>query len=68
MLRKMGWGLEAGVDMNLTIFYPVKINAGAFYTAPVLGGDYWRAYSEVLKNVGQNRMGFTWRAGLVYEF
>ena len=66
--KKMGWGVEAGIDANITVFYPVKINVGGFYTAPIFGGSYWKEYKEALKNVGQNRQGFTWRAGLVYEF
>lgn len=65
---KAGWGIEAGVDANITVFYPVKINVGAYYSAPLVGGALWQVYRDALKNLGQNRMGFTWRAGLVYEF
>ena len=65
---KAGWGVEGGVDANLTLFYPVKLNAGAYYSLPVIGGGYWQVYKEALKNLGQDRMGFTWRAGLVIEF
>lgn len=67
-LTKAGWGAEAGVDVNITVFYPVKINAGAFYSAPFMGGEFWKVYREALQNMGQQRMGFTWRAGLVFEF
>lgn len=65
---KAGWGIEAGLDANITVFYPVKLNVGAYYSAPLVGGKLWQAYRDVLKDVGQNRMGFTWRAGLVLEF
>lgn len=68
MLRKMAFGLEAGLDLNITIFYPVKINAGAFYSLPILKGALYKDYSEILNELGQKREGFTWRAGLVYEF
>lgn len=67
-MRKSAWCLEPGVDMNITVFYPVKINAGAFYSIPVLKGLDWADYNEALKATGQGRTGFTWRAGLVYEF
>ena len=68
MLRKMAFGLEAGLDLNITIFYPVKINAGAFYSLPILKGALYKDYSGILNELGQKREGFTWRAGLVYEF
>lgn len=67
-LKKTSWCLEPGLDMNLTIFYPVKINAGAFYSLPILKGVEWSDYNEALKATGQGRTGFTWRAGLVFEF
>lgn len=67
-MKKSAWCLEPGVDMNLTIFYPVKINAGAFYSLPILKGLDWSEYNEALMATGQGRTGFTWRAGLVFEF
>jgi len=67
-MKKMGYGLEVGADINVTVFYPVKINAGAFYSLPFFGGEYWKAYTEILERVGEKRLGFTYRVGLVYEF
>jgi len=67
-MREIGWGLEAGVDANITIFYPVKLNAGAYYSLPLLGGADWQVYKAALEQIGQSRKGLTWRAGLVFEF
>lgn len=67
-MRKTAWCIEPGVDVNITIFYPVKINAGAFYSLPILKGADWQSYNDDLAHIGQARTGFTWRAGLVYEF
>lgn len=67
-LSKTGWGLEAGADLILTVIYPVKLTVGAYYSARFLGGSIWKTYNDILKDAGHDRNGFTWRAGLVYEF
>ena len=67
-MLKTGWGFEAGLDMNITVFYPVKLTAGAYWSQTFTGGDFWKQYNSGLEMVGIKRNGLTWRAGLVYEF
>ena len=67
-LAKTGWGLELGVDCNVSLYYPVKLNAGVFYDQYLFGGAIWQAARDVLKQVGTSRSGLTYRVGLVYEF
>jgi hypothetical protein len=63
------WGAEVGVDMELTVFYPVKLIGGAFYDLPVLADSYWRENYDALEANGIKRMnGLTYRAGIVIEF
>lgn len=66
--KRIGWGAEAGIDANLTIWYPVKVNAGAFYTLPLIGGSEWQTYRDKLDIAGKSRRGLSFRLGLVYEF
>jgi hypothetical protein len=63
------WGAEAGVDMELTVFYPVKLIGGVFYDLPVLADSYWKENYDALEANGIKRMnGLTYRAGIVIEF
>lgn len=67
-LDKTGWGLSAGLDVNVNVFYPVKVTAGVYYDQLLLGGKTWQDAMDVLEKVGTKRSGLTFRAGLIYEF
>ncbi len=67
-LDKTGWGISAGLDANINVFYPVKLTVGVYYDQLLFGGKTWDDVMDVLDKVGTKRSGLTFRAGLVYEF
>lgn len=67
-LMKTGWAVEAGLEANVTIWYPVKFNAGIFYDQYLFGGVIWKQAMDVLDHLGTSRSGVNMRFGLVYEF
>ena len=66
--KNIGWGLEAGLTADISIWYPVKLTAGVYYDQYLFGGANWKVYKDALKEVGTSRSGLNFRAGLVYEF
>lgn len=68
VFKSIGWGLEAGLNADISIWYPVKLTAGVYYDQYLFGGADWKIYKDALKEVGTSRSGLNFRAGLVYEF
>lgn len=67
-IDKTGFGISAGLDANINVFYPVKLTVGVYYDQLLFGGKTWDDVMDVLDKVGTKRSGLTFRAGLVYEF
>jgi hypothetical protein len=67
-LDKTGWGISAGLDANINVYYPVKLTVGVYYDQLLFGGKTWQDVMDVLEKVGTKRSGLTFRAGVIYEF
>jgi opacity protein-like surface antigen len=67
-IDKTGFGISAGLDANINVFYPVKLTVGVYYDQLLFGGKTWDDVMDVLDKVGTKRSGLTFRAGLIYEF
>ena len=67
-LSWMGFGAVAGADLNVTLWYPVKLTAGAYYNMPIFGGNNFAYYYGVLTNAGIVRQGLNLKFGVTVEF
>ena len=69
ILKYAGFALGPGISMDVTLFYPIKLTGGAFYSIPIYSGEKWSQFNDLLIKSGAERLkGVTLRGGVSFEF
>lgn len=68
ILKYACFAFDPGVNIDLTVLYPVKLTGAVFYTLPFFSGEYWKNNDILLNSVGIRRLkGLTLRLGIAIE-